>query len=383
MAKIDFFIFGYRKITLDEGLVGVALSRLLRAGISAVRVGRGTIALRDRDFKRAAEILREIEFSASDTLGLYGKYKRIKYKWSIIAGALVAFALIFMLSNTVWDLRIECEGDLSASVVAEELNEAGFTVGTSWLGVDRSRVELEVLKGSENIGWINLNRRGTVAYIKVIAKSNSEPTPPEDYSPCDIVAACDAIVEEISVTRGKPLVKPGDAVKAGDVLILGVLPEDLGGGRCRAEGTVVGRMCGEISVKINRVHEESYFKSQKLLSLELKIFNFSANIFKNYGNLSSSCDIIEEIEPLYIPGGIKLPVEIKRITANEYSVVTESYSDDELTRVASYRLYSLTGIYLEGRDLVRIRTSGEFTADGYIMTNELTYTQPIGVARRD
>ena len=43
-------------------------------------------------------------------------------------------------------------------------------------------------------------------------------------TPCDIAAACDGYIKNVITKNGKQLVKAGDTVNAGDVLISGTVP---------------------------------------------------------------------------------------------------------------------------------------------------------------
>ena len=114
-----------------------------------------------------------------------------------------------------------------------------------------------------------------------------------------------------------------------------------------------------------------------LNKINVKILNFSINIFKNSRNLTGEYDIIKDIDGFSIFGGKRLPFEI----ATEYSVVREltehSYSDKELVEITSLRLTEALSSLLSSSDLLRIKTTGAFTDTGYSMRADLVYLKEI------
>ena len=70
--------------------------------------------------------------------------------------------------------------------------------------------------------------RGVVVLVTMVGKT---PPPAEEEGPGDIVAAKEGLVSEVIVLEGTPLVKAGDMVSRGDLLILGekILPRREGG----------------------------------------------------------------------------------------------------------------------------------------------------------
>ncbi len=259
------------------------------------------------------------------------------------------------------------------------LSECGFETGIFWRSVNRSAVESSFLEGNDKISWININRRGTVAYVKVLEKGNKEENKSETGEVFyNIVADCDCVIEEMTVKRGTPVVKVGDTVRKGDVLVVGLLPPTAGGGFCSAEANIVGRINDSISVEIDRVGEKKTYSDRKLYSLTLKILKFSLNIFKMYGNLTNDCDIIENEVAYSLLGRCKLPISVKSVYIIENESVAVYLSDEELVSLAMSRLNSLTVSRLEGADLLKIKTTGKFTDSGYFACSEIIFLAEVG-----
>ena len=380
MVRIDAIIFGYRRISVSADMISEVTSRFIRAGIICNFGSDGTIIIRERDSSRLKSVLSGISYTESETLGFYGAYKRIKHKRAIILAVIVSLVITLITSNVVWDIRILGNEKLTDAKIIHELSECGFEVGDTWLFLSRSEAESEFLSKVPEVSWININRRGTVAYVSVIEKNDTDTQEKENVDGyANIVAACDCVIEEITVTSGTAVVKRGDVVKKGDILICGVMPIESGGGFCRADGKIIGRVSECISENVKREYEKRSVRNRKLCDLNINFFNFSINIFKLYGNSTDGCDIIENVKVFSLLGEKKLPFSISTRYAVEYDVSPESYTDEQIVCIASDRLNIKTLALLSGADLLKIKTSGEFTDTGYTMQSDIVFCRDVGL----
>lgn len=379
MVRIDAFIFGYRRITVSADMVSEVTSRFIRAGIISAFNNDGTITIRERDGQRVRAALSGIPYEESETLGLYGAYKRIKHKKAIICAALLSALITLIASGTIWDIRVEGNENLTDAKIIHELSGCGFSIGNLWHFSDRSEAESEFLRKVPEISWININRRGMVAYVSVIERNADKAPVEEDASGyANIVAAYDCIIEEITVISGTAVVKPGDVVKKGDLLISGVLPIESGGGFCYADGRVVGRMSDCVSAEVEREYEKRSVKKRKLCDLNINFFDFSINIFKLYGNSPDGCDIIENVKVFSLFGEKRLPFSISSSYVIEYDVLQQSYTDEQLVGIARDRLNVKMLACLSDADLLKIKTAGEYTDTGYLMKSDIVFCREIG-----
>ena len=144
------------------------------------------------------------------------------------------------------------------------LAEEGFEIGDFWFNIDKGEIETSFLLNNKKISWININRRGSVAYVKVIESDVNHSAPDDRTGYSNIVASSDCVIEEITVKQGTAMVKPGDVVKKGDILVAGVMPSESGGGFCYADASVIGRVSDTVSVQIDRKTEKITQNNKKL-----------------------------------------------------------------------------------------------------------------------
>ena len=376
MVRADFFIFGYRKIEfLSENAEKIA-TLLLRYGICA-KFKEGFFLIRERDFLRAKKELSYLAANISEVSGFGVMLKRAIRAKGAIAAILLVSLVFLIFGGVVWDVRFSSDGTVTNSSVSSQLRSLGFGIGTRWSTVDTSDIENKLLLSSDDISWISINRRGSVAYVEVIGKSKVD-KPSENNGYTNVVASCDCVIEEISVSSGYAVVSVGDTVSKGDLLISGILPAESGGGYCHAQGVVKGRLSANLSVSVDRNEVKKELISNSISEVSLQIFDFSVNIFKRYGKVDNSCDIIKDIEELIVFGKYRLPISITKTYAAEYEEHNEYYTDAQIVRIATSRLNSLIKTELYSSEVVAIKSYGSFTDTGYTAYASITLLSDVG-----
>ena len=380
MIKLDQYVFGYRTVKVSSDDRCKAIGILLRSGIPSNVSSDGNILISERYNSSLTELFSEkIEFSVSECKGVRGALLRIKYKWTVLIAILFSLFLSAVCSSVVWDIRVEGNTGLPEALVISKLEESGIGIGSVWKNCSLSDAETALLVSEPRISWVNINRRGTVCYVTLIEnENNGEESEEETVGFANIVASRDCVIEEITVKRGVAAVAVGDSVKKGDLLISGVISTEEGSKFCRAEGVIMGRCSENIVARCDRVYTKTERIGEKKVSLSVKIFNFQTNIFKLYRNIDNECDIIEDVKTYSLFGKCKIPLEVYRESIPVYRETDETYSDSDLVNATSRLLEKRLADRLLVSDLLRIRTSGEFTEDGYTMRSDIVYLTDVG-----
>ena len=381
MAKIDLFIFGYRKLKIDPADLSIVTGILLRSSIPSRINTDGTITVRERDFDKITNLLSgRVDFTYSHIKGIYGFWKGLNNRWILVSSLAVSCLILVFSSSLVWDIRVEGNEKITDSEIVVALGEKGFQIGDFWFKLDLDKIEADLLDSNEKISWVNINRRGTVAYIKLLEKEETDKEEPKaDRGYTNIIANCDCVIEEITVKSGTSVVSPGDVVKKGDILVIGSLPEEAGGGFCNAEATIKGRISDRIGVEVERNYEKKVRSDTKLHSFTIKFFKFFLNIFKSYRNLTNECAIIEDEITYSLFDRYKLPIKVSRSYIIEEKYESVVYTDEDLVNIASARLNSLMSSRLENGDLIRVKSGGKFTENGYYLYSDILYLSDVGV----
>lgn len=379
--RIDRVVFGYKTLFFDETALPKVATALLKCGLSAEFEGCSFSVRADR-LKRYTAALSGISYATSEMKGLPGVILKNKSRYGLFVGLVLLAALFLFSSSVVWDVRVEGNERMSEDMLCEQLASLGLSVGSRWNSIELSEIEASALLSVDGLAWINVNREGTVAYVKIREKSpNSSEQVSESFG-SNIVASADCVIEEITVLSGVAKVVPGQSVKKGDLLISGALPEEVGGGYTRAEGSVVGSINKRVEVLVNREEEVREYSQEILVKKTIKIFGFSLNIFKRYGNPRNSYVIIEDNKKISLFGEYRLPIEISSVYRREYSTKTLSRADEELVKIAEVRLSSCRAELLREAELLAIRTGGGFTESGYSLCSDMRVLASVGTEKK-
>ncbi len=377
MPRIDGLFFGYTVFSVEEKDAPSLVNALLRLGINASVKRDFTCEVRVADGARLRSELRgKIDFTETEILGLPGFIYRNRHCYGTFLGLVLGVFIFVWCSGAVWDVRLSSDGADDGAALSS-LEELGLYSGARWGEIDKNALEAKLRLSSDDISWVNVNRRGTVAYVTLGKKNGFEKEKNKtEYS--NVVASEDAIIEEINVRRGFAVVKAGDAVKKGDVLISGIIPGELGGGFVRAEGSVVGRVYGKVSASVCASREEKVYVSCENVGISYKILGFSINILKNSRNFDGMCDIIEYKSQVTLFGRYRLPLERCVKARLEYKVERRSLGSDEIVKAAAQELGELFLTKTADAEVISIKTDGSFVDGGYTMYSEYTVLKNIG-----
>ena len=379
MAGLDFILFGYRIIYAEDGYTHRLATHLYRLAITSTELDGG-FAIREADYKRFSEYAKgRIRYTSSELLGIPGKLKKKPYILVMILSLFIGFLLTYPLTTLVWDLRVSSDEYIEEERVISALREVGFGEGSSWHTFDKEHIEAELLAKMPEIAWISINRSGTVAYVELRIKKGDEAPPTTSYEVSNIIAAKDGVIDEIIVESGVAMVAVGDVVRAGDILISGVIETEYGTILTEARGSVSAHHLEKIEMDVKREERLTEYDVSRVGAAKVTILGFNINIFKNYGNLDSGYDIIEETERLTLFGK-RLPLSLTRsFIATPYEVV-EIYTDAELPVLAEARCLDELDLIRGERDLIKLSTSGEYTSDGYRLSMSAVFSGEIGRA---
>ena len=369
------YVLAYRTLRVKNGCASGLLSFALKNKITLSAIGDGSFRISESGFKRlqsSAFPLAELDYS--EPCGVLGFLIKAKICYGVILAMVISLFLVFFSGCTVFDIRISGNEEISDEELLSRLEECGLYVGGSWLHVERTEVESALLSASDAISWVNINRRGNVAYVEVIERKSGEVE--KNYDFCNIVARVDCIIEDISVKRGYAVVKKGDVVKAGDILISGV-PTDALGSFCTAEGVVTGRESRQVLAFVSEESEKKSLDSETKSGMAIKIFNFFINIFKYSGNLMPMCDIIERKTDLTLFGK-KLPISFVDRYEVTYKTEKIRLTETELISRATDKMNFLIGEFSADGELLKLRSRGEFKNGGYEIKTDMVILSEVG-----
>lgn len=148
---------------------------------------------------------------------------RLERRKMLALGAVCFLALLYILSSLVWFIEVVGNQQVPAQEILMVAEREGFRVGAPRWRLDKQGLEKVLAREFPQVAFFGVKVRGTQVVIEVVEKR----MPPPDgrqQGRAHLVAARSGVIEDVIVMKGDPLVKPGDTVQAGQMLISGILP---------------------------------------------------------------------------------------------------------------------------------------------------------------
>ena len=288
-----------------------------------------------KEFKRLKGIARKTKcrVKIQNKIGLPFVVRKYKKRKIFLILILLIFLLIFSLSHFVWNIEVQSSENISKDEIILLAEQEGLKIGALKNSVDTKEVINKIRLERDDIAWVGIEIKGTNVIIK-IEEADIKPEIIDEDEYCNIVADSDGVITKISAGNGTPLVKEGDVVKKGDLLIAGYM-----------EGKYTGRQyvhsIGDVEAKVwHKNTQKVYYKETKKEETgnhenkySVKINNFQINFNKSIPKFKKY-DTIETTEKLKLFSNFYLPIEIIKYEYKEYNETPVIHSVEESKQIA-------------------------------------------------
>lgn len=329
------FLFGYLNIELE----GYYIERFINTCISkniflwGIKRTKSTILFANigaGDFKQAVKIAKKhgcrIKIKSKSGLPfIIKKYKKRKIFFILLFLVIIG---IYTLSKFVWNIEITGNTKVDSIEILSALEEDGLKVGVLKSKVDTDEIINKIRYQREDIAWIGIELDGTNAIVKIV-EADSKPEIIDENDYCNIVATKDAVIEKISAQNGTLMVKEGDTVKKGDVLIAGWMEgKYTGKNYVNANGEVKAKVTYSQSEKIGKkeIKREQTGKNENKYAI--KFNNFKINFYKTLSKYEIY-DTMYTNKKIKLFSNFYLPIEVIKYTNYEVTETEISYGKEE------------------------------------------------------
>ena len=174
-----------------------------------------------KDFKRLPKILKRsgLRLHILNKTGFPFFINRYKRRFGIFAGIVIFFAVLQFMSGFIWIIEVEGNKTVTDREILAICKDLGIEIGVKRNSIDTKNTPQDLLLKTDKLSWGSFNIEGcklTVNVTEIVPKTE------DNTIATNLKAAKDGIIEKIDVTSGNPVVKVGDIVKKGDLLVSGI-----------------------------------------------------------------------------------------------------------------------------------------------------------------
>ena len=303
------------------------------------------------DFKQIRQIAKQTKskIKIEQKRGLPFLINRYKKRKFFAITFLVIAILIFLLTRYIWNIEINGLVNITKEEILLELKNNGIDIGKKISNVDTESIINQIRVNRKDIAWIGIDLKGTNVIIEIV-EADKKPEIIDENKICNIIAKKDGIIDEIIAQNGTSLVKKGDVVREGDILIAGYM-----------EGKYTERRnvhsLGEVKAKVWYSDKEIiYYNEEKIIDtgevenkIKIKFKNFQINFYKTLSKF-------EIYDTMYTEKNIKifsnfyLPISVIKITNKEKVKEVKNYTVEEAKKIAIENIAKRVEEKIENKD---------------------------------
>lgn len=322
------YLLGYVRITIEGYFIERLMNLCLNKGILIWNSKRKKTTLLEanvsiKDFRQIVKIAKQAKCKVSikQKKGLPFIFNRYRKRKIFFFSLILIIVAIVSLSNFVWNIEVIGNEKIDKKEIIQTLKKEGLEVGTLKNKVNTKEIINKMRLDRNDLAWIGIDIRGTNAIVKVVeADKKPDIIKEDDY--CNIVATKAGIIEKVNAINGTPLVKKGDVIKEGTLVIGGWLEGKYTGTRyVHANGSVQAKVwyTQNERVELNQVISRKTENEETKYSV--RINNFTINFYKTLSKFKKY-DTIEQNKKIKLFSDFYLPIEI--IQKNNYELVEET-----------------------------------------------------------
>lgn len=244
---------------------------------------------------------------------------KVKKRIALAAGVLLFAAVIYYLSTFIWGIDISVDHNISPYEIRQQLRSFGIEPGINKKRLNVYEIEEKLIKNNDNIMWVRARIEGSKLKITA-AERQSPPNIINEDTPCNLVARKDGEVIRVYTKAGTPVVKKGDMIRKGQILVKGEQGKEGSIYQVHAVGDVICRTFYEEveQVQIDSVKKERTGNKLENIYISVRGENLylkkSANNFAKYDKIEDNLffvkkDTYYEIKETKVHGDVKKIVD--------------------------------------------------------------------------
>lgn len=204
------------------------LTEMAKSGVMVKKVKKSadnimTFIIKIKDREKVFAITDKMCYNVTkiSPVGVYGAFSSAVKNLGVILG-ITAFLLLSPLPNFfISDIVIEGNGSVYKQGIIDYLKDNGVEKYAPLLGKDFDELSNQMLIDRDEFSFVSIKKQGSLIIVTAIL-SEEEPNRLKGQT-FDLYATIDGVIKEVKVYKGKALVKVGDAVKKGDLLVTGMV----------------------------------------------------------------------------------------------------------------------------------------------------------------
>lgn len=288
------------------------------------------------DFKRLLSVVRKTstKLSIRNRYGFPFFLRSCRRRKGWVIGFLFFFLILYYSSCHIWEIHMEGNQIYSNDILMDYLKECGIVSGMNKNKISCPEIERLLRNQYEDMTWVSASIAGSRLFIRIQENTDIEFYYEENPAAADLIADHDAVITSIITRSGTPLVKKGDEVKKGDILVSSevVIFDDFGSEIHREYVQADADILGEVLYA---------YQDRQAYQYELKHYtgNEQNGYAVTFGNKRlflwvlpvqyEAFDCISDLSKVRLGANFYLPISLEKWYYKEYTILQGEYSKEQ------------------------------------------------------
>ena len=271
---------------------------------------------------------------------------KFRKRKTFFAGMLSCVFVICFLSLFVWNIHFEGNVSQKTEELLMYLETINVQHGTFKKEIACEEIETKLRSKYPNILWVSAELRGTRLIVQIKENEDKDIISNleiKDDTPASIVSNTNGIVEAMIVRKGTPVVKIGEEVSKGQILVEGFYEiKNDAGEILRYEGVPADADIVVLNTETYKdvftiEYEKKKYTEKKRFGVKLKLFD---KIYEFIPKISyKNFDTVKKKREIHITENFYLPLSFEFTWYLEYVPEKGVYTEQEIKKTAMTRFY--------------------------------------------
>lgn len=297
-----------------------------------------------KDFKKMKQIRRKCRghLKIQNRKGCYFFLKTKKKHACYLLGICIFFIVGKILSLYIWNISFEGNYSNTSVELTNFLKTHSYAYGMKKSDVDCEKLEYLLRTNYPDVTWVSVEINGTK--LKIHMKENFDGYFAEkENRSYDLVADATGIITDIVTRTGVPMVKAGDSVEVGQVLVSGIL-DNYGDNETfvsrkfvQADADIYADVIIPYEDKFPMSYEEKYYTGETHTVYSLRFMHKNLYFSLPYQQYKS-VDSVSSEKQVCLFKDFYFPVYTGKMLIREYTAIMKQYTAQEATAIATENL---------------------------------------------
>lgn len=308
-------------------------------------------------------------------LGLPFLMFRYRKRKLFFVGLLGCFLALFLATRFIWAFEISGNRQFTDDMFMSFLESQDVYYGMAIKKLDIDSFEKSLREKYDYITWASAKIEGTKLHVTIKENEVGIRTQ-EEYTTGDLRASVSGTIVSMVTRSGVPMVKIGDSVNAGDMLISGIVPimNDDATLRTyhetRADGDVIIESAIPYEDELALKYQKKIYtgNTDRLLVLGIGVKEVKIGIL----DLEESCEIITVRKPVKLLDNLYLPIIYGHNDYIGYEMTESTYTREEAVNILNDRfLRFCTNLEEKGVQIMKKDVKIDYKGDKVVVSGSL------------